>query len=171
MDSYTIFAIVMSVLGSVAMTLGVFMSLDAHNETVIARDTVKVWCAKILDEVAANERLRSKVEQALAQRIKDLETYRVNHAHRLNQTEDLIDLLNQDQGRQPASPAVVDPGVDKLDMEIFDVAHAPRSSCAKSMDTFMPTDYPTALPVTAEEMRKAYEALVRLDEQRANGGA
>lgn len=96
MDIYTVFAMAMSLLGGLAIGVGCVMIYDARAGRAQSEANIAHWCGDILDQAAKHNALHSKVEQALAQRIRDLETFRVNHAHRLNECEDLIELLNQE---------------------------------------------------------------------------
>jgi hypothetical protein len=93
---YSIFAMAMSLLGGAALTLALVIYLDARKSVSQNRHIMMHWCESVLAQQDSNRLLQQKIEQELAQRIKNLETFRVNHAHRLNTLEDLVDLLNSD---------------------------------------------------------------------------
>lgn len=146
MDIYTVFAMVMILAGGAGLTVGVLAMLDARQQIGAMREASAQWCGNILDQATESTAIRQKIERALAERVRNLETYRVNHAHRLNQVEDLVDLLNGDAGRAPAVD-VVDPGVSPIDMQITDAFcvadpdEALRSRSAQPQ-IFVATDMP-----------------------------
>ena len=96
MDIYTVFAMTMALLGGLAFGVGIVMALGARAAVTQMRDDTTAFCTRILDQIHEDAALRQKIEKALAERVRNLETFRVNHAHRLNTLEDLVDLLNSD---------------------------------------------------------------------------
>ena len=134
MDAYTVFALFMSLTGGTALTFAVLIYLDARRDMSAFNDNVRFWCGRLEQDRVASDLLRTKVEQALAERVRNLETYRVNHAQRLNQVEDLVE-----SERQRADlVSVTDPGITPMDMEIIDVQAAVRGEWdrARMLETY-----------------------------------
>ena len=123
MDMYSIFAMAMSLLGGAALTLALVIYLDARKSVSQNRHIMMHWCEAVLDQQDSNRLLRQKIEQALAERVRNLETFRVNHAHRLNTLEDLVDLLNSD-GTVEIDHYSEGQGWDRVKVNISDLSDA-----------------------------------------------
>jgi hypothetical protein len=122
MDMYTVFALTAVVLGMLAMLVGIVFSLDARRQVTLNRATMIAWCSRMLDDRAAVDKLNQRVSQTLAERVRNLEVFRVNHATRLNQAEDLIDLLNhsQDPLEDSRGAARSEPGAGTVTVEDYE---------------------------------------------------
>ncbi len=113
MDVYTLFAITMVVTAVLAMVLALFYLQHARREVMLAMRAI----SSMVDASTANDKLHNAMRQALAERIRNLETYRVHHANRLNEFEDILSLLNEDAGRLGIEPSSV---LQPFEVEIDD---------------------------------------------------
>lgn len=94
MDMYTVFAITMVVIGFGALILATLTF--TYSRQVIERERAiqAEWAGQVLNSCEHTRLLQGKIQTALADRIRSLEVYRTHHTERLNEHEDLIDLLN-----------------------------------------------------------------------------
>src|SRR5271165_3797121 len=99
MDMYTVFALTMVVIGFGALALGWLNLRYARTEIQAHRDFLKLWFDRVVEEWDTAKLTQGKIHTALADRIRSLEVYRAHHTERLNEQQDLIDLLNQDAER------------------------------------------------------------------------
>ncbi len=116
MTRYDVFAITMVVtaISAVMAVLGAWLyGIAALAEVLRCRKMVERACAQLVSE----QLLASKLRQAVAERVRNLETYRVHHANRLNELEDVVSLLNEDAGRMPIDASSV---LQPFDVEIAD---------------------------------------------------
>ena len=113
MDVYTLFAITMVVTAVLAMVLALFYLQYARREVMLAMQAI----GSMVDASTANDKLHNAMRQALAEKIRNLETYRVHHSNRLNEFEDLLSLLNEDAGRPGIEPSSV---LQPFEVEIND---------------------------------------------------
>jgi tetrahydromethanopterin S-methyltransferase subunit B len=113
MDVYTLFAITMVVTAVLAMVLALFYLQHARREVMLAMQAI----GSMVDASTANDKLHNAMRQALAERIRNLETYRVHHSNRLNEFEDLLSLFNEDAGRLGIEPSSV---LQPFEVEIND---------------------------------------------------
>ena len=113
MDVYTLFAITMVVTAVLAMVLALFYLQYARREVMLAMQAI----GSMVDASTANDKLHNAMRQALAEKIRNLETYRVHHSNRLNEFEDLLSLLNEDAGRLGIEPSSV---LQPFEVEIND---------------------------------------------------
>ena len=127
MDVYTLFAITMVVTAVLAMVLALFYLQHARREVMLAMRAI----GAMVDASTENDKLHNALRQALAERIRNLETYRVHHTNRLNEFEDILSLLNEDAGRLGIEPSsVLQPFEVEIDdhpeSELFDCEHQRR---------------------------------------------
>ena len=113
MDVYTLFAITMVVTAVLAMVLALFYLQHARREVRLAMRAI----GAMVDASTENDKMHNALRQALAERIRNLETYRVHHANRLNEFEDILSLLNEDAGRLGIEPSSV---LQPFEVEIND---------------------------------------------------
>ncbi len=94
MDIETTFAILMIVVAVGATALAAAHFTIARNELKHHRVMLNAWLAQFTDEADRRQLVAGKVQTALGDRVRALETYRVHHTDRLNELDDMIDLLN-----------------------------------------------------------------------------
>ena len=94
MDIETTFAILMIVVAVGATALAAAHFVIARNELKHHRAMLNAWLAQFTDEADRRQLVIGKVQTALGDRVRALETYRVHHTDRLNELDDMIDLLN-----------------------------------------------------------------------------
>lgn len=132
MDIYSIFAMVMSLLSGLALTLALVIYLDARKSVSQNRHIMMHWCESVLTQQDSNRLLQQKIDRALAERVRNLETFRVNHAHRLNAAEDLIELLNcvadPDEAAEVGQRSHGEPGAGEMDIVDVHESRAARSA-------------------------------------------
>ena len=121
MNAYDVFAVTMVVTAILGLLLAWFYLQSARSQVQLAVKAV----GRMVDQVQADQQLQAKLRQALAEKIRNLETYRVSHSNRLNEIEDVVSLLNEDAGRTPIDPSMVlQPFEVKIDdhpeSELFD---------------------------------------------------
>ena len=95
MDIETTFAILMIVVAVGATALAAAHFTIARNELKHHRAMLNAWLAQFTDEADRRQLVIGKVQTALGDRVRALETYRVHHTDRLNELDDMVELLNQ----------------------------------------------------------------------------
>lgn len=95
MDIETTFAILMIVVAVGATALAAAHFTIARNELKHHRAMLNAWLAQFTDEADRRQLVAGKVQTALGDRVRQLETYRVHHTDRLNELDDIVELLNQ----------------------------------------------------------------------------
>ena len=95
MDIETTFAILMIVVAVGATALAAAHFTIARNELKHHRAMLNAWLAQFTDEADRRQLVIGKVQTALGDRVRALETYRVHHTDRLNELDDMMELLNQ----------------------------------------------------------------------------
>ena len=95
MDIETTFAILMIVVAVGATALAAAHFVIARNELKHHRAMLNAWLAQFTDEADRRQLVIGKVQTALGDRVRALETYRVHHTDRLNELDDMVELLNQ----------------------------------------------------------------------------
>ena len=95
MDIETTFAILMIVVAVGATALAAAHFVIARNELKHHRAMLNAWLAQFTDEADRRQLVIGKVQTALGDRVRALETYRVHHTDRLNELDDMMELLNQ----------------------------------------------------------------------------
>lgn len=133
MNAYDVFAVTMVVTAILGLLLAWFYLQSARSQVQLAVKAV----GRMVDQVQADQQLQAKLRQALAEKIRNLETYRVSHSNRLNEIEDVVSLLNEDAGRTPIDPsAVLQPFEVKIDdhpeSELFERAEGERIDLTES---------------------------------------
>ena len=88
MDMYTLFAITMTVVAFGALLLAILNLHYARTEIRAHREFLRMWFDRVADEYDSHKLTQGRVQTALADRVRNLETYRRNHAERLNHLED-----------------------------------------------------------------------------------
>jgi hypothetical protein len=120
MDMYTVFAITMVVTSAIGLVVTWIYLKHAMHEVECGRSVVD----RMFQESESERAVRAKIQQTLAERIRILETYRVQHANRLNEQEDILSLLNEEAGRVYEAASVLQPFkveiVDHPESELFD---------------------------------------------------
>jgi hypothetical protein len=96
MDFYTIFALTMVVTGALALLVGIGYMQVANSEIKLSREFMQSYAQRSLDLIEAHGKLRAQVEKALANDIRNIQTRLHHHTGRLNELDDLTDLLNTD---------------------------------------------------------------------------
>lgn len=96
MDIETTFAILMIVVAVGATALAAAHFTIARNELKHHRVMLNAWLAQFTDEADRRQLVAGKVQTALGDRVRQLETYRVHHTDRLNELDDMVELLNDD---------------------------------------------------------------------------
>jgi hypothetical protein len=96
MDFYTIFALTMVVTGTLALLVGIGYMQVANSEIKLSREFMQSYAQRSLDLIEAHGKLRAQVEKALANDIRNIQTRLHHHTSRLNELDDLTDLLNTD---------------------------------------------------------------------------
>jgi hypothetical protein len=97
MDMITLFAILMITVAVGATAMACVHYIIARNEIKHSRELLSKWVANIIADTDRRQLLNGKMATALADRIRDLETYRVHHTDRINELEDMVDLMNTDE--------------------------------------------------------------------------
>lgn len=133
MNAYDVFAVTMVVTAILGLLLAWFYLQSARSQVQLAVKAV----GRMVDQVQADQQLQAKLRQALAEKIRNLETYRVSHSNRLNEIEDVVSLLNEDAGRTPIDPSMVlQPFEVKIDdhpeSELFERAEGERIDLTES---------------------------------------
>jgi hypothetical protein len=100
MDFYTIFALTMVVTGTLALLVGIGYMQVANSEIKLSREFMQSYAQRSLDLIEAHGKLRAQVEKALANDIRNIQTRLHHHTGRLNELDDLTDLLNTDSAAQ-----------------------------------------------------------------------
>ena len=95
MDIETTFAILMIVVAVGATALAAAHFTIARNELKHHRAMLNAWLAQFTDEADRRQLVIGKVQTALGDRVRARETYRVHHTDRLNELDDMMELLNQ----------------------------------------------------------------------------
>ena len=138
MDMYTVFAMAMSLLGGLALTLALVIYLDARKSVSQNRHIMMHWCESVLTQQDSNRLLQQKIDHALAERVRNLETFRVNHAHRLNTLEDLVELLNcvadPDEAAEVGQRSHRELGAGEMDIVDVHESDIPRGSAARAWE-------------------------------------
>ena len=96
MDIETTFAILMIVVAVGATALAAAHFTIARNELKAHRAMLNQWLASFTEEADRRQLVIGKVQTALGDRVRALETYRVHHTDRLNELDDMVELLNDD---------------------------------------------------------------------------
>lgn len=148
MDAYTVFVITMVVTSLLGLLLAWFYLKHAWREVKQSHQVIE----RCINEFDANRALQGKIGAALADRIRILETYRVQHANRLNEQEDILSLLNEEAGRLPInSPSVCQPFKVEIEphpeSELFD-----SSMSDENLHDIMTAPRDTTVVTSAEEV-------------------
>jgi hypothetical protein len=137
---YTIFALTMVVTGTLALLVGIGYMQVANSEIKLSREFMQSYAQRSLDLIEAHGKLRAQVEKALANDIRNIQTRLHHHTGRLNELDDLTDLLNTDSAVERDGDDNIETGNGQVDrslrslgtlreiddgvLEIVDVAHA-----------------------------------------------
>ena len=112
MDMYTVFALTMLVTGFGALALGLTSLHYARQEIKTHRQFIADYFKRACQEYQSDKLVKGKIQTAVMDRIRNLETYRTNHTQRLNDLEDI------QEGRLVVA---AHRRIDKPELEITDV--------------------------------------------------
>src|ERR1017187_740333 len=97
MDMITLFAILMMTVAVGATAMACVHYIIARNEIKHMRVQLVAWMNEFSSAADRRQLLNGKMATAMAERVRALETYRVHQTDRINDLEDMVDMLNTEQ--------------------------------------------------------------------------